>query len=131
MVKTVLIVAAAVAFAAFVISRQVRRRQVTWRGLVILPVWFVALSLLADHAMVGRLQTAVSIGFFAAGVAFAGAMGVLRNATMRVWQAEDGPWCEGDWRTGALWVATIALRAGMFLAAARLGARAGCSRAWS
>ncbi|MGI5236589.1 hypothetical protein [Dactylosporangium sp. CA-139066] len=118
-----------VAFAAFVISRQVRRRAVTPRGLVVLPVWFVALSILADHRMVYRLDSVVAIGFFAAGVAFAVAMGFARAATLRVWHTETGPMCEGTWRTGALWVATIAVRMALFLLAAKLGAHEGMGEA--
>ncbi|GAA3204659.1 hypothetical protein ACFO1B_42205 [Dactylosporangium siamense] len=129
MVQQVLVVAAAVAFAGFVISRQVRRRKVTVRGLVILPVWFLVLSLLVDHAMIGRLHTGATVGFFAAGIAFAGVMGALRFRTLRVWRGEDGPWCEGNWRTGALWVATIAVRVGLFLLATRLGATEGAGEA--
>ncbi|MEV0562924.1 response regulator transcription factor [Dactylosporangium sp. NPDC050588] len=53
MVEKALVVAAGMAFAAFVISRQVRRRKVTARGLAILPVWFLALALLVDHAVLG------------------------------------------------------------------------------
>jgi hypothetical protein len=118
-----------VAFAALVISRQVRRRAVTARSLIILPVWFLILSVLADHRMVFRLQSAVAIGFFAAGVALAVVMGIARAATLRVWFAESGPWCEGGWRTGALWIATIAVRVGMFLLAAKLGAHEGAGEA--
>ncbi|GAA3448922.1 hypothetical protein [Dactylosporangium matsuzakiense] len=118
-----------VAFAALVISRQVRRRAVTPRGLIILPVWFLILSLLADHRMVYRLDSALAIGFFAAGVAFAVAMGFARAATLRVWGTDAGPMCEGDWRTGVLWVATIAVRVGVFLLAARLGAQEGMGEA--
>jgi hypothetical protein len=129
MLKTILIAAVAVAFAAFVISRQVRRRRVTPRGLVVLPVWFAVLSLLTDHAMVTRLSAAREIGFFTVGIAFAGVMGVLRAGTLRVWAAEDGPWCAGGWRTGALWIVTIAVRVGLFLAAARLGATEGTGEA--
>src|SRR5690349_19877053 len=62
MVEKVLVVAAGVAFAAFVISRQIRRRKVTARGLVILPVWFLALALLADHTVLGRLHTVAAAG---------------------------------------------------------------------
>ena len=129
MVEKVLVVAAGVAFAAFVISRQVRRRKVTARGLVILPVWFLALALLVDHAALARLHSVAAAGFFAAGIAFAGVMGALRFRTLRVWHAADGPWCEGDWRTGALWVATIAARVGLFVLAAHLGATEGAGEA--
>jgi hypothetical protein len=127
--KPLLAIALALAFAAFVIHRQVRRRSVTPRGLVILPVWFTALSVLVDHTMVSRLVTPVAIGFFAAGVAFAVAMGVARAATIRVWTTETGPYCEGKWTTGVLWVATIAVRVGMFLLAAKLGAQEGAGEA--
>lgn len=129
MVEKLLMVAAGIAFVVFVISRQVRRRKVTRRGLTILPVWFLALSLLADHAMTGRLHTPATVGFFLVGIAFAGVMGTLRFRTLRVWQAEDGPWCEGNWRTGALWVATIAVRVGLFVLAAKLGATEGTGEA--
>jgi hypothetical protein len=118
-----------VAFAAFVISRQVRRRAVTPRGLVILPVWFLVLSVLADHTMLYRLSSGVAIGFFALGVAFAVAMGFARAATLRVWRTATGPMCEGTWRTGALWVATIAVRVGLFALAAKLGAQEGMGEA--
>jgi len=129
MMEKMVVVAAALAFAGFVISRQVRRRRVTGRGLTVLPVWFLALSLLADHAMIGRLDSTTTVGFFVAGVAFAGAMGALRFRTLRVWRDDDGPWCEGDWRTGALWVVTIAARVGLFVLAARLGATEGAGEA--
>ena len=129
MLEKVLVVAAALAFAGFVISRQVRRRRVTARGLTILPVWFLALSLLVDHAMVGRLHTTATVGFFAAGMAFAAVMGTLRFRTLRIWREDDGPWCAGDWRTGVLWVVTIAVRVGMFVLAARVGATEGIGEA--
>jgi hypothetical protein len=117
------------AFAALVISRQVRRRAVTPRGLIILPAWFLILSVLADHRMVSRLHSTAAIGFFVAGIALACAMGVARSATLRVWSTENGPMCEGGWRTGALWIATIAVRVGMFLLAAKLGAHEGAGEA--
>jgi hypothetical protein len=129
MLKPLLEIAVAVAFAAFVISRQVRRRAVTPRGLIILPVWFTALSILVDHTMIYRLNSPVAIGFFAAGVVFAVAMGLARAATLRVWQTETGPWCAGGWPTGVLWVATIAVRVGLFLLADRLGAKEGAGEA--
>jgi hypothetical protein len=129
MTQKLVIAAAAIAFIVFVISRQVRRRRVTPRGLTVLPVWFAALSVLADHRMVYRLHTAVAIGFFAAGVVFAGIMGVARAQTLRVWHTPDGPFCEGGWYTGALWFGTIAVRAGLFVLAARMGAVEGAGEA--
>ncbi len=129
MVQHVFMALAAVAFVVFVISRQIRRRKVTRKGLVVLPVWFAALSILTDHTMVYRLHSAVAIGFFAAGALFAGAMGVARERTLRVWHTPDGPFCEGGWRTGALWFATIGVRVGMFVLAARMGAVEGAGEA--
>jgi hypothetical protein len=128
-VQMLAVIGLGVAFAAFVISRQVRRRAVTPRSLVVLPVWFLILSILADHRMVYRLDSAVAIGFFAIGVAFAVAMGFARAATLRVWPSETGPMCEGTWRTGALWVATIAVRVGVFVLAAKFGAHEGTGEA--
>jgi hypothetical protein len=111
------------AFVAFVISRQIRLRRVTTRSLAILPAWFVGIAFLADHMFVHRLTaTGVAAGFFAVGVALAAVMGVARAATLRVWKTADGTFCQGGWRTGALWVLTIALRVGMFLIAAKAGA---------
>jgi hypothetical protein len=129
MQRQLIAAALAVAFAAFVIHRQTRRRAVTPRDLVILPAWFVILSVLADHTMVSRLGSAVAAGFFAAGVLFAVAMGVARAATIRVWRTEAGLLCEGSWRTGVLWVATIAVRVAVFVLAAKAGAAEGAGEA--
>lgn len=129
MTKDLLIAAIGVAFVVFVISRQIRRRQITWKGLTILPVWFVALALIVDHTFLQRLNTTTAIAFFAAGTLFAAAMGFVRNATMRVWMTPEGPFCEGNWRTGATWIATFAVRGAMFVAAAKLGATEGAGEA--
>jgi hypothetical protein len=123
--RLVLTAVIGIAFAAFVINRQVRQRRVTRAGLVILPAWCLVLAVLVDHRMVERLGTPVAVGFFALGVGFAVAMGFARSRTLRVWSAPDGPRCEGGWQTGALWVATIAVRVALFVLAARLGAGEG------
>jgi hypothetical protein len=129
MVKPLLEIAVAVAFAVFVIHRQIRRRAVTPRDLILLPVWFIVLSVLADHTMVGRLGSPVAVACFAAGVAFAVAMGIARAATIRVWRTATASYCEGGWLTGTLWVATIAVRVAMFMLAAKWGAREGAGEA--
>jgi hypothetical protein len=126
MAQHIAYVVVGVAFVAFVISRQIRLRRVTVRGLAILPAWFVGIATVSDHTLLHRLTASgVAGGFFLAGVLLAAVMGLARSTTLRVWKTAEGTFCQGGWRTGALWVLTIALRVGMFLVAAKAGAREG------
>jgi hypothetical protein len=120
---------AVLAFLAFVISRQVARRTVTPKRLVMLPAAFTVLALVVDGGFAARLDTPVAVAFFVGGLVLAVPLGVARAATMRVWRTPDATLAQGGRRTVLLWVLTIAVRIGVLLVAARSGAPEGAGEA--
>jgi hypothetical protein len=113
----IVLVVAAIALAIY---RQFQAREVTSRGLLVLPLVLIGLGLhgLASVPPTGDLAIAVVALDLLAGAG----LGALRGRSVRVWQASDGRW----WRKGtaatlALWVASIAVRLGIVAGARALG----------
>ena len=116
---------AIVAAIAWAITMQVRRRSVTVRRLVALPLALVALALGTDHGWAERLASPTAVAFFGAGLLLAAAMGLARARTMRVWHDGTAWVSQGSWRTVVAWIATFAVRIATAIVAARYGAAEG------
>jgi hypothetical protein len=112
----------AIALIVFFVYRQFAVRRIRAWTLVALPLVALwgALNQLHD------LPTApTGVALAAAGLATAFATGVLRGAAMQVWRdAEGAIWARGSWALLALWVASFAVRAGLYLVARNLGSAA-------
>jgi hypothetical protein len=114
-----------VAFAAWAITMQVVRKNVTVKRLVLLPAGFTVLALVSDHGWAQHLRTPTALAFLGLGLLIAAGMGYVRSATMRVWRAEQGWVSQGGWLTVGTWLATIAVRVAVALLAAVAGATEG------
>jgi hypothetical protein len=114
---TAILIAAAI---LFVIYRQFQTRDVSARGLIVIPLVLVALA--AQNLATAPPAGALAIAALALDVAAGIVLGVLRGRSLRVWRDGDGTW----WRTGtaataALWIASIAVRIGIIVGARALG----------
>jgi hypothetical protein len=114
---TVILIAAAV---LLVIYRQFQARDVSARGLIVIPLILLGLGAqnLASSPPVGAL----AVGALALDAAAGIALGVLRGRSLRIWQESDGTWWrKGTRSTAVLWVASIAARIAIIGGARALG----------
>jgi len=116
-----LLVLAALALVTFMVWRQTRERRVTPRGLVVLPLVFVAIGVLADKDMPHRLDSPLALALLVLGLLLAGALGVLRATTMTVRRDGRALVTRGTRTTVVWWIVTLAVRIGVVLLAYRLG----------
>ncbi|MFG2003192.1 hypothetical protein ACGFNU_28930 [Spirillospora sp. NPDC048911] len=117
-IQTGLLVAVLV---AYVLYRQLRTRPMCSEKAYLLPAVLVGAGLLQG----GLLDTAhplVSALLLAAGLVSALGLGAVRATTVRVWRDEHGVlWRRGTAWTVVIWLASIAVRAGLIATGYALG----------
>jgi hypothetical membrane protein len=105
--------------ALFIIYRQLARRQVAARQLVVVPLVLALLGLYnLDNQPPSTSAAAVAI---VASLASAVVFGLARGYTMRVWQEAGVVLRQGVPLTLVLWVVSIGIRAGIGVIAHRAG----------
>jgi hypothetical protein len=111
-----------VAVIGVVIARQLRPRQVSAGGR-----WWVIPAILAvmavrDGGLIDPDHRDLAFALLAAELVVGAAMGVVWATTTRMWTEKDGTvWSQGTKATIAVWVLGIAIRIGLFGAAAAMG----------
>jgi hypothetical protein len=117
-----LIIAAVV---VLVISRRFRPRRLDERKLLVIPI-VVGIIGVAQGSTVDAHHVALSTGLLAAEVVAALFLGAGLGATMRVWREPDGSqWSKGTWATLGVFVASVAVRGGLYAAGYAAGVRPG------
>jgi hypothetical protein len=117
-----LIVAAVI---VFVIARRFARRRVDERRLLVIPVIIGGIGI-AQGGAIDSHHTALSAGLLAAEIVAALLLGLGLGATMRVWRGPGGDlWSQGTWVTFGIFLASIAVRGGLFGAGYAAGVRPG------
>jgi hypothetical protein len=117
-----LIIAAVV---ALVIVRRFGRRRIDERRFLVIPV-VIAIVGLAQGSAVDAHHVALSAGLLAAEVVAAVLLGLGLGATMRVWHEPDGSrWSQGTWATFGVFLASVAVRGGLFGLGYAAGVRPG------
>ena len=105
----------------FMVWNQLRTRQVALRRLVALPVILVALGLLQVGPNITRTSLAVLL--LAVGLILAVVLGVARGFAIKIWVGADGSfWRRGGALLAALWLVSLAAKAGLDYAGAAGGA---------
>ena len=111
-----------VAVIGVVIARQLRPRQVSAGGRWwLIPVVLVVLAV-RDGGLVDGAHREASTVLLAAELAVGAVMGMAWAGTTRMWTGEDGAvWAQGTRSTIVVWVLGIAIRVGLYAAAAAMG----------
>ncbi|SEN37623.1 DUF1453 family protein [Actinacidiphila rubida] len=111
-----------VAVIGVVIVRQVRPRRVATGGRWwLLPV-VLAVVAVRDGGLIDGAHRDASIALLGAELAVGAVMGLAWAGTTRMWTGTDGAvWAQGTRATIAVWVLGIAIRVGLYAAAAGTG----------
>ncbi len=118
----VLIIAAVV---VLVIVRRFSRRRVDERKPLIVPLVIAVIGIAQGNAVDGH-HVALSAGLLAAEIAAALMLGLGLGATVRLWRERDGSrWSQGTWATFGIFLASIAVRGGLYAAGYAGGVRPG------
>jgi hypothetical protein len=121
-VVNALIIAAVV---VLVLLRRFTPRRLDGRRSYTLPAVVAVVALTQGTGLDSR-HVALSAGLLAAEMVLAVLLGLGLGATMRVWRAPDGAaWSRGTWAALGVFVAAVAVRAGLFAAGAAAGVRPG------
>ena len=107
------------ALVVFIIYRQLMRRPVEGRQLVVLPLVLAVLGLYNLNRQ--PPATSAAITALVASLAIAVVLGLARGRSMRVWRDVGSVLRQGAPLTAALWIVAIALRAGIGAIAHRSG----------
>ncbi|GAB2861476.1 DUF1453 family protein [Actinoallomurus bryophytorum] len=119
---TGLIVAAVI---VFVIARRFTRRRVDERRLLVIPLVIGGIGI-AQGGAVDPHHAALSAGLLAAEIVAALLLGLGLGATMHIWREPSGGlWSRGTWATFGIFLASIAVRSGLFGAGYAAGVRPG------
>lgn len=114
-----------VAVVVLVLARRFGRRRIEEGRLMVLPIVLAAIGI-AQGGVIDRHHTALSTGLLAAEVVAALLLGMGLGATMRVWREPDGSrWSKGTWATFGVFVASVAIRGGLYAAGHAAGLRIG------
>jgi len=114
-----------VAVVVLVVVGRFRRRRINERRLLVVPIVLGVIGL-AQGSTVDAHHAALSAGLLAAEIVAALLLGLGLGATMRVWREPDGsPWSQGTWTTFGVFVASIAVRGGLYAAGYAAGVRPG------
>jgi uncharacterized membrane protein YsdA (DUF1294 family) len=102
------------AVVVLVITRRFTRRRVDERRLLVLPLVLGGIGI-AQGGAIDTHHFALSTGLLAAEVVAALLLGLGLGATMHLWRKADGSlWSRGTWSTFGVFLASIAVRAGLF-----------------
>jgi uncharacterized membrane protein YsdA (DUF1294 family) len=117
-----LIIAAVI---VLVIVRRFTRRRVDERRLMVIPLVIGGIGI-AQGSAIDSHHTALSAGLLAAEIVAALLLGLGLGATMRVWREPDGGlWSRGTWATFGVFLASIAVRGGLYAAGYAAGVKPG------
>lgn len=110
------------AVVGLVIARQLRPRQVAAGGRWwLIPAVLVVLAI-RDGGLTDPAHRDLSIALLGGELLIGAGMGVVWALTTRMWTAQDGGvWAQGTRATITVWVLGIALRVGLYAAAAAAG----------
>jgi putative drug exporter of the RND superfamily len=111
----------------WVVVRQVQARPVVPRTMFAMPAVLAVLGLLAlaHDARTGHGLTSSDAAWIAADLALSVVTGAVRAPAIRLFERDGRLWRQGGPLTIALWLASIGLRAGIGVLAARAGAGTG------
>ncbi|HZE32900.1 MAG TPA: hypothetical protein VE198_15870 [Actinoallomurus sp.] len=117
-----LIIAAVI---VFVIARRFTRRRVDERRLLVIPLVIGGIGIVQGGA-IDPQHTGLSAGLLVAEIVAALLLGLGLGATMRVWREPAGDlWSQGTWTTFGVFLASVAVRGGLFGAGYAAGIRPG------
>jgi uncharacterized membrane protein YsdA (DUF1294 family) len=117
-----LIIAAVV---VLVIVRRFGRRRINEGRLLLIPIIIGGIGV-AQGSTVDAHHVALSAGLLAAEVVAALLLGLGLGATVRVWREPDGSqWSRGTWATFGVFLASVAVRGGLYAAGYAAGVKPG------
>jgi hypothetical protein len=117
------------AVVGLVIVRRFSRRRVDERRMLVIPV-VVAIVGVAQGHLVDPHHAAVSAGLLTAEVVAALLLGLGLGSTMHVWRDADGQlWSRGGWATFGVFLASVAVRGGLYGLGYAAGVRPGSGTA--
>jgi uncharacterized membrane protein YsdA (DUF1294 family) len=113
------------AVVVLVIVRRFTRRRVDERRLLVIPLVIGVIGI-GQGKVIDAHHAALSTGLLAAEIVAALLLGLGLGATMRVWRETDGSlWSRGTWATFGVFVASIAVRGGLYGLGYAAGVRPG------
>jgi uncharacterized membrane protein YsdA (DUF1294 family) len=117
-----LIIAAVI---VLVVVRRFRPRRVNEGKLLVIPIIIGGIGV-AQGSMVDAHHVALSAGLLVAEIVAALLLGLGLGATTRVWREPDGShWSRGTWATFGVFLASVAVRGGLYAAGYAAGVRPG------
>lgn len=117
-----LIIAAVV---VLVIVRRFRARRVNEQRLLVIPLVIGGIGIAQGNA-IDPHHAALSAGLLAIEIAAALLLGLGLGVTMRQWREPDGSrWSKGTWATFGIFLASVAVRSGLYAVGHAAGARPG------
>lgn len=115
----------AIAVLSLILYKQVQAERIDERRMFTLPTVLLIVGL-GEGGLVDRAHPAVGGALLAAGIVLALAGGGLRAATVRVWRDGTGSlWRRGGAWTVAVWLLSLAARAGVIALGYAAGVRPG------
>lgn len=113
------------AVVVLVIVRRFTRRRVDERRLLVIPLVIGAIGI-GQGNVIDAHHAGLSTGLLAVEIVAALLLGLGLGATMRVWREADGSlWSRGTWATFGVFVASIAVRGGLYGLGYAAGVRPG------
>jgi hypothetical protein len=113
------------AVVGLVVARRFTRRRVDERRLLVIPLVLGGIGIAQGGAADPR-HFALSVGLLAAEIVAALLLGLGLGATMHLWREVDGSlWSQGTWATFGVFLASIAVRGGLFGLGYAAGVRPG------
>jgi uncharacterized membrane protein YsdA (DUF1294 family) len=113
------------AVVVFVIVRRFRPRRVDEQRLLVIPIVLGVIGVAQGNA-IDTHHTSLSTGLLIVEVAAALLLGAGLGATMRLWRERDGSqWSKGTWATFGVFLASVAVRGGLYALGYTAGVRPG------
>ncbi|MFF4617254.1 hypothetical protein [Nonomuraea jabiensis] len=119
--EPILITPLALLAVVFVVYRQMKTRPTAKRGILYTATAMIVVGIASGGAIDPR-HLALSLSLFLVEAVIAVALGVWRATTVRVWLDDSGvSWSKATAWTMLVWLASIAIRVGLYLAGGALG----------
>jgi uncharacterized membrane protein len=113
------------AVVAFVIVRRFRPRRVDEQRLLVISLVIAVIGATQGN-LIDSHHTALSTGLLVVEIIAALLLGLGLGATMRLWREHDGSrWSKGTWATFGVFLASVAIRGGLYAIASAEGVRPG------
>lgn len=113
------------AVVVLVITRRFQRRRVDERRMLVIPLVIAGIGIAQGNA-IDVHHTELSAVLLAVEISAALLLGLGLGATMRLWRESDGvQWSKGTWATFAVFLASVAVRAGLYAVGYAAGVRPG------